>query len=296
MRGLRYYKDNNDPNKKIISLNEIRPLTTGFTNKCNETSKEKYIKDLLEFGKEKKIKNADKIYKNLFEKERHKDNMKEFLKDNLTEDKFIFYLFKDYDDRIKLNSSLNDIINYYNEKMKNSTIFNSTRIINNKVSDKNLPKVNRLQTTKQTGMDFSSIKRKDSKKGRTSLLFFIKPKEEKFEVEKKKNLEDEINGEYNYEKTNDDNEDYNFHKIIRPKTTKLTTSKRIVQQLYEPSLEKSEYLRKLNYDLNNIKTESSKDKKFNSKYFRKTWNDLDNYENQFYVYNNPSKIIFILLI
>ena len=55
-------------------------------------------------------------------------------------------------------------------------------------------------------------------------------------------------------------------------------------------------MRKLNYDLNNIKTESSKDKKFNSKYFRKTWNDLDNYENQFYVYNNPSKIIFILLI
>jgi hypothetical protein len=178
--------------------------------------------------------------------------------------------------------------------MKNSTIFNSTRIINNKVSDKNLPKVNRLQTTKQTGMDFSSIKRKDSKKGRTSLLFFIKPKEEKFEVEKKKNLDDEINGEYNYEKTNDDNEDYNFYKIVRPKTTKLTTSKRIVKQLYEPSLEKSQYMRKLNYDLNNIKTESSKDKRNNSKYFKKTWNDIDNYENQFYVYNNPSKLIFIL--
>ena len=296
MRDLKFYKDNNDQNKKIISLKEMRDLTTGFTNKCNEISKEKYIKDLLNYSIEKKIYYSDKIYNNLFQNEKPKDNMKLFLKDNLTEDKFIFYLFKDYDDRIKLNSSLNDIINYYNEKMKNSTIFNSTRIINNKVSDKNLPKVNRLQTTKQTGMDFSSIKRKDSKKGRTSLLFFIKPKEEKFEVEKKKNLEDEINGEYNYEKTNDDNEDYNFHKIIRPKTTKLTTSKRIVQQLYEPSLEKSEYLRKLNYDLNNIKTESSKDKKFNSKYFRKTWNDLDNYENQFYVYNNPSKIIFILLI
>ncbi len=295
MRGLRYYKDNNDPNKKIISLNEIRPLTTGFTNKCNETSKEKYIKDLLEFGKEKKIENADKIYENLFEKERHKDNMKQFLKDNLTEDKFIFYLFKDYEDRINLNLSLNNILNHFNERMKNSSIFNSTKIIsNNKGSDKNLPRVNRLQTTKQTGMDMSSIKRKDSKKGRTSLLFYIKPKEEKSEVEKKKNLEDEINGEYNYEKTNDDNEDYNFYKIVRPKTTKLTTSKRIVKQLYEPSLEKSQYMRKLNYDLNNIKTESSKDKRNNSKYFKKTWNDIDNYENQFYVYNNPSKLIFIL--
>ena len=292
LRDLRFYKDNNDSNKKIVSLNEIHPLTTGFTNKCIETTKEQYIKDLLEFAKEKKIENANIIYHNLFEKERHKDNMKQFLKDNLTEDKFIFYLFKGSEERIKLNEILNNILNQFNERLKNSTIFNSTRIIN-KGSDKNLPKLTRIQTTKQTGVDLTTIKRKDSKKGRSSLLFFIKPKEEKYEVEKKKNLEDEINGEYNYEKTNDDNEDYNFYKIVRPKTTKLTTSKRIVKQLYEPSLEKSQYIRKLNYDLNNIKTESSKDKRNNSKYFKKTWNDLDNYENQFYVYNNPSKILIL---
>ena len=33
----------------------MRDLTTGFTNKCNEISKEKYIKDLLNYSIEKKM-------------------------------------------------------------------------------------------------------------------------------------------------------------------------------------------------------------------------------------------------
>ena len=54
LRDLRFFKDNNDSSKKIVSLTDIRPLTTGFTNKCIETSKEQYIKDLLEFAIKKK--------------------------------------------------------------------------------------------------------------------------------------------------------------------------------------------------------------------------------------------------
>ena len=37
-------------------------------------------------------------------------------------------------------------------------------------------------------------------------------------------------------------------------------------------------------------------KKFNSRYFKKTWDTIDNLDNQFYVYNNKSKIfIFYFL-
>ena len=162
-----------------------------------------------------------------------------------------------------------------------------------KILDANSSKFNKQGSIKSSVVDYSSSKTKDFKKSKTNLILFMKPNEEKEEVEKKKTLEDEINGEYNYEKTVDDSEDINYHKIIRPKTTKIPTSKRIVQQLYEPSLEKSKYLRNLNNDLNNIKSETSKKKKGNSKYFKKTWGEIDNLENQFFVYNNPSKNIFL---
>ena len=114
------------------------------------------------------------------------------------------------------------------------------------------------------------------------------------EINRKISLEDQINSEYNYEKTIDDSQDYNYHKVNRPKTTKLTKNKKIVQQLYVPTLEKSQYIRKLNYDLNIIKTESSKRSNTSNRYLKRTWNDIDNYENQFFVYNNPSKIIVLL--
>ena len=106
---------------------------------------------------------------------------------------------------------------------------------------------------------------------------------------KKQSIEDIINNEYNYEKATDDIDGYNYHKVIRPKTTKLTTNKRIVQHLYEPSLQKTKYLRDLYHGLNNIKFSNSK-RKLNNRYIIKTWNNIDNLGNQFYIYNNKSKI------
>ena len=104
---------------------------------------------------------------------------------------------------------------------------------------------------------------------------------------------EEINKEYNYEKAIDDIDGYNYHKIARSNTTKITTNKRIVQHLYEPSLEKSQYLRNLNNGLSYIKTSNS-NRKLNNRYIIKTWNNIDNLENQFYIYNNRSKILLFL--
>ena len=219
--------------------------------------------------------------------------MIEFLKDKLTDDNFMFYFFRTYNDRNKLNMLLNQVIDFYSGKNIRNSYNSSKYSISDKILDANSSKFNKQGSIKSSVVDYSSSKTKDFKKSKTNLILFMKPNEEKEEVEKKKTLEDEINGEYNYEKTVDDSEDINYHKIIRPKTTKIPTSKRIVQQLYEPSLEKSQYLRNLNNDLNNIKSETSKKKKGNSKYFKKTWGEIDNLENQFFVYNNPSKNIFL---
>ena len=294
MRHLNNFREYDNVNKTETKISkEIIKLTSNFVNKCKETNIEKYVEDLLNFATEKNIDYSQQIYKTLFKEKRKKENMIEFLKDKLTDDNFMFYFFRTYNDRNKLNMLLNQVIDFYSGKNIRNSYNSSKYSISDKILDANSSKFNKQGSIKSSVVDYSSSKTKDFKKSKTNLILFMKPNEEKEEVEKKKTLEDEINGEYNYEKTVDDSEDINYHKIIRPKTTKIPTSKRIVQQLYEPSLEKSQYLRNLNNDLNNIKSETSKKKKGNSKYFKKTWGEIDNLENQFFVYNNPSKNIFL---
>ena len=270
---------------------QIIPLTIGFTNKCYEISKEKYIEDLLFYAKEKNIKFSDIIYNALIKKDKKKENMKQFLNDNLTEDNFIFYFFRQYENNEKLNKLLNSIIKYYSEKYSHLIINSNKIIVKDKISDTNLPKFSKSQYPRSS---IDSLYKKDFKRGKSNKLIFLNKRENIEEINRKISLEDQINSEYNYEKTTDDSQDYNYHKVNRPKTTKLTKNKKIVQQLYVPTLEKSQYIRKLNYDLNIIKTESSRRTNTSNRYLKRTWNDIDNYENQFFVYNNPSKIIFYI--
>ena len=270
---------------------QIIPLTIGFTNKCYEISKEKYIEDLLFYAKEKNIKFSDIIYNALIKKDKKKENMKQFLNDNLTEDNFIFYFFRQYENNEKLNALLNSIIKYYSEKYSHLIINSNKIIVKDRISDTNLPKFSKSQYPRSS---IDSLYKKDFKRGKSNKLLFLNKRENIEEINRKISLEDQINSEYNYEKTTDDSQDYNYHKVNRPKTTKLTKNKKIVQQLYVPTLEKSQYIRKLNYDLNIIKTESSRRTNTSNRYLKRTWNDIDNYENQFFIYNNPSKIIFLL--
>ena len=65
-----------------------------------------------------------------------------------------------------------------------------------------------------------------------------------------------------------------------------------MQKLYEPSLQKNYYLRKLRSGLGRIlkNTSQSKAAELN---FRRSWRDVDELKNYFFVYNDPSKF-FIL--
>ena len=172
--------------------------------------------------------------------------MKQFLKDNLTEDNFMFYFFRNYNDRNLTNILLNKIIKYYHGKTNSSNIgkFSIAGQLFNKIPIKK----NGSNLSNQS--EYSSIV---NLKKKSNISVLINSNDSVNNKKKKQSIEDIINNEYNYEKATDDIDGYNYHKVIRPKTTKLTTNKRIVQHLYEPSLEKTKYLRDLYHGLNNIK-------------------------------------------
>ena len=245
---------------------KIMNYTVNFTEKNKNIKKEEYIENLLKYSKEKKIPYAEFIYNILFNSKKQKENMKQFLNDNLTEDNFMFYFFRNYKDRHSTDVLLNDIIKYYKGKLNGANL--------GKIEIRE--EVNKVQLKKKG----SNISNQSN---------YLKKKSINNSNVKMKTIE-EINKEYNYEKAIDDIDGYNYHKITRSNTTKITTNKRIVQHLYEPSLEKSQYLRNLNNGLSNIKISNSK-RKLNNRYIIKTWNNVDNLKNQFYIYNNRSKIL-----
>ena len=253
--------------------------TVNFTEKNKDIKKEEYIENLLKYSKEKKIPYAEFIYNVLFNSKKQKENMKQFLKDNLTEDNFMFYFFRNYKDRYSTDVLLNDIIKYYKGRLNGSNL--------GKIEIRG--EVNKVQLKKKTS---NISNQNDYSNNLVNLKRNSKNKIDNNKI-KKETLEDTINNEYNYEKAIDDIDGYNYHKIARSNTTKITTNKRIVQHLYEPSLEKSQYLRNLNNGLSYIKTSNS-NRKLNNRYIIKTWNNIDNLENQFYIYNNRSKILLFL--
>ena len=282
MKHLNNLKEYDSSNKKQNTYKEIMNYTINFTEKSKETKKEKYIEDLLKYATEKKIPYAEFIYNILFNSQRKIENMKQFLKDNLTEDNFMFYFFRNYNDRNLTNILLNKIIKYYHAKTNSSNIgkFSIAGQLFNKIPIKK----NGSNLSNQS--EYSSIV---NLKKKSNISVLINSNDSVNNKKKKQTIEDIINNEYNYEKATDDIDGYNYHKVIRPKTTKLTTNKRIVQHLYEPSLEKTKYLRDLYHGLNNIKIFNSK-RTLNNRYIIKTWNNIDNLGNQFYIYNNKSKI------
>ena len=174
--------------------------TVNFTEKNKDIKKEEYIENLLKYSKEKKIPYAEFIYNILFNSKKQKENMKQFLNDNLTEDNFMFYFFRNYKDRYSTDVLLNDIIKYYKGRLNGSNL-------------------GRIEIKGESN-NLVNLKRKSMKEINNNNI-------------KKKTIEDIINNEYNYEKAIDDIDGYNYHKITRSNTTKITTNKRIVQYLYK---------------------------------------------------------------
>ena len=290
MKHLNNFKEyDNAYKKENNSLNEIMPLTTGFTKQCKKITNENYIQDLLKYAIEKNIPKSNFIYEILFVKNKHIDNMKQFLKDKLTIDNFVFYFFRGYKERFKLNKLINERIYFYiggNKQLLNSKKYSIIEPNNISSQKKRISNLN-IQSDNLVFNKQNTIVRKN----RFSVLLKGNNSDEK----KKLSLEEEINKKYNYENSPDDYSINEIKKKVRPRTTKLTTYKRVTQHLYEPSLKKGLYLRTLNNDLNNIKN-NRLNRKFNSRYFKKTWNNIDNLDNQFYVYNNKSKIYIFYFI
>ncbi len=284
MKHLNNFKEyDNAYKKENNSFNEIMPLTIGFTKQCKKIKDENYIKDLLKYAIDKNIHNSNFIYEILFVKNKHIDNMKQFLKDKLTIDNFVFYFFRSYKERFKMNQLINERIYFYIGG--NKQILNSIKYA---ITEPNIirPQIKRLSNFNHQSEHMAFNKSNTIvRKNRFSILL-----KGNSEEKKKLSLEEEINKKYNYESAPDDDNSINeTKKKVRPRTTKLTTYKRITQHLYEPSLKKGQYLRTLNNDLNSIKN-NKLNRKFNSRYFQKTWNNINSLDNQFYVYNNKSKI------
>ena len=284
MKHLNNFKEyDNAYKKENNSFNEIMPLTIGFTKQCKKIKDENYIKDLLKYAIDKNIHNSNFIYEILFVKNKHIDNMKQFLKDKLTIDNFVFYFFRSYKERFKMNQLINERIYFYIGG--NKQILNSIKYA---ITEPNIirPQIKRLSNFNHQS-DHMAFNKSNTivRKNRFSILL-----KGNSEEKKKLSLEEEINKKYNYESAPDDDNSINeTKKKVRPRTTKLTTYKRITQHLYEPSLKKGQYLRTLNNDLNSFKN-NKLNRKFNSRYFQKTWNNINSLDNQFYVYNNKSKI------
>ena len=279
IKHLNNLRDYDNAHQIQNTYKKIMSYTVNFTEKNKDIKKEEYIENLLKYSKEKKIPYAEFIYNVLFNSKKQKENMKQFLNDNLTEDNFMFYFFRNYKDRHSTDVLLNDIIKYYKGRLNGSNLA--------KIEIRG--EVNKVQLKKKTS---NISNQNDYSNNLVNLKRNSKNKIDNNKI-KKETLEDSINNEYNYEKAIDDIDGYNYHKIARSNTTKITTNKRIVQHLYEPSLEKSQYLRNLNNGLSYIKTSNS-NRKLNNRYIIKTWNNIDNLENQFYIYNNRSKILLFL--
>ena len=276
LNNFKYY----DENKMSLKLNKqnynsserIIELTTNFIKQYSEMKLEKYIKDILEYAKKKNIQYSEIIYNILFKNIKSEENLKIFINENLIDDTLMFYFFKLYHNQIEFSKLIKCISTFY------------TNIFNDKNNFDRSGNLKRSTVKKLTKFNDSKIIKK-----KKSQIIITQKKEELIQ---KQYYSDSIFDEYNYEKTTDDSEDYNKIKILRPKTSRIPISKKIVKQLYEPSLKKSQYLRQLKSCYTIINSDSNL-RRSNSRVLKRKWSELGNIENQFYIYNNKSKIFFL---
>ena len=162
LNDFKLYDDNNLNENEEKSSEKIIEMTINFVNKYKEIKTEDYIKDILEYSIEKNIKYSKEIYNILFLKEKkNKDNYK-YMKANLIDEIFIFYLFKETDNQIKLIKLLKNISDFYSDIFYNEK--NNEKLENLKISIKNL--INNLND--------NSLKIKNKKKQ----IIFTKTKED----------------------------------------------------------------------------------------------------------------------
>ena len=277
--------------EKIIELQQLIQIKS----EDNSFNFIKYIKELIEYNKKiiKEKLNEQELNNNLlflFYKDKEKKEINEILYtqfiSNITHQNNIFNFFNNISnksiDTIKsiidvINNNENLLDNYINNNnfpssMKSSLLKkNNQKIILNNNFDSSNPLLN--MTNLQTGITNSNIRKM---KNRKSQIFVTK--REKSDGSNSAWVEDK---ETSFETESVKKEE----KIFKRKINYI--EKNIMNNLYKPTFEKSDYLRKLNTNMKNIKNMTLNYSKFNF-IIKQKKNEIDLMGNQMLLYNNPN--------
>lgn len=312
MKAGNYFKELDDleeeNDENIPVYHEFLENSKELYNLYNHIEKEQYLKDILKFAISKGIDNAVNVYTILFEMPKSKIYLNQFLKKEILCDPFIYYNFSDIEKRKLLIQLIERILNFYSPYLKHITLQEEVLQTFGTRSSKTGPLISdegnsrRLQIRKKTSTDNVLIPNSTkSKKTSSNQALFYKSLVEKdktssnnIENARTPTLEEEINNEYNYSMSDSDemNEKQNASHSRPMTSSTLSSNSSLMQKLYKPSLQKNYYLRKLRSGMGRIlkNTSQSKAAELN---FRRSWRDVDELKNYFFVYNDPSKF-FIL--
>ena len=298
---------NNNANKAIATqyqVSAIQPLEQYKTK-----TKETYINDILTYAKQHNITNSEYIYNTLFTLPNSNTYLKKFLMKDILSDKFIFYFYKDITKRKRTISIIEKILSYYskygdgNKQTTTKFTFKSSKSgnINQMVlTDDALGNTN---ITAQPVTKSTSVKKKvndvlfpqttKNKKSANQLLLykglFANTQQEKVKKpqQHKPTLQEEINNEYNYiaSESEDDEEKDNYKR--RPQTgTTVATKLSVTKRLYEPTLQKTQYVRGIKSGIQHIQKNTSENKEYEHDYER-TRREVNEIGNYFFIYNDP---------
>lgn len=313
MKAVNYFKEideleeDNDDNIPIYQ--EFLQNSKELYNLYNHIEKDQYLKDILQFSISKGIENADNVYTILFEKPKSKMYLNQFLKKDILGDPFTYYNFTDTETKKTLIHLIERILNFYSPCLKHIALQEEALQNFGTRSSKTGPLISnegnnrRAQVRKKISTDNivapNSVKKKKMSSGQAlfykSLLEKGKTSTNSVENVRPPTLEEEINNEYHYAKSDsdDDTKEKKDGYHTRPMTSStLSSNSSLMLKLYEPSLQKNRYLRNLRSGMGRILKDTSQSKAAELN-FRRSWRDVDELKNYFFVYNDPSKFFYL---
>ena len=252
-------------------------------------------------AKKYKIENSNYLYDILFTHPKSDFYLKQFLKKDVLLDKFIFYYYYDLDLRKETIEVINKILSYYGSNEEEHIKERQEKM---KLTNAKRGKIKQLILPDETGVSSKTgIQKKKgneqfpqttkSQKSSNQLLLIknilsVNQQEKVKQPEKRKlTLQEEINNEYNYMKSDSDDENKQNKKVKRPQTgSTITTNSSVTKRLYEPTLRKTQYLRNIKSGIQHIKKNTSENKEYEHGY-SKTWKEIDEIGKYFYIYNDP---------
>ena len=269
IRFMNYIKEEDESSSSLY--NDFIINSSCSYDKYDLTPHKQYLKDIVLYAKENKIENADNIYSFLFKLPKSDRYLSHFLKKDILYDPFIFYFFNQTDKRKKMIELI--------EKLNKLAIAYKPAL-----SDKDCS---------------NFLKKKASKRNsKKEVLFFknliSKPMSGKPAETRRLTLEEQINNDYHYDKSDDEyeNEEPTVSKRLNTCST-ITTSTNTNKKLYNMSLKRSKYLRELRERFGKIEKDTTKYRQTEIG-FRRSWRDVNQYKHYFEFYNDPKLNVELL--